>query len=214
MSAGKDSSLDRRDFEDFRIFINNKVDTMTAILESFKIDLTGEGVARYKLGQDLERVKNDATRTKGRLGAMEVQAKEIGTDLDNLVDEVEKQKQMSGETSGQRGGAAPEDVGRQLTTALDEIEELSMEMKDMTGVVNNLRARIDAGAASTSSGPTELTAADYANRISSVNSNRKAPEFVGHHFAYSRILTDKVRAGGHGGRGQGPNASCRDAAEG
>ena len=50
---------------------------MTKVLEAFKAELNVEGVARYKLGQDLERAKHDATKTKGRMGVVETKMKEL-----------------------------------------------------------------------------------------------------------------------------------------
>lgn len=177
---------DTRGFEEFQNLINDKVDTMTSILESFKreledskAELKAESVARYKLGQDLERTKHDATKTKGRLGAMEVQAKEIRTEVDELSDSaanMQKGHAPIGHHS-QHNADSSDDTQQQLEAALAEIEDLTFEVKHQGDVINGLQGRLDAGAVSTTPGSTELTAADYASRISTVNASSR-PEFV------------------------------------
>lgn len=155
------------DFDSFKDFIENKVETMTAILEAFKSDLAAEGVSRYKLGQDLERTKQDATKTKGRLGALELRTKEVSVDLKNLTDSLPQNDQSSGPNG-------PSDA---VKAALTRLDDLSAEFKCQADVLEKLQAKLG-GAPHMKSKQTEVIVADRAEPISDDHTDTKADELV------------------------------------
>lgn len=144
---------------------------MTEILATFKAEVNAEGVARYKLGQELDRTKTDATKTKGRLGALEVGMKDVRRELEGLAES--SSQAQSGRTHSVHPGPYEERessvMHNQLAAALSEIEDLTVEVKDQAAVIKDLQGRLDGLPSSTA--PRELTAAEFASRISKTSTS-------------------------------------------
>lgn len=146
---------------------------MTQILESFETALKTEGVSRYKLAEDLERAKHDATRTKGRLGTAETSIKEIRHDFDELaVSTTETHSNTNATTHlDKQDGEQVKRMQAQLTSALAELKSLSQLVHDQADAIDDLSVQLDGGPAQKASDGREMTAADFANRI---NATKKA----------------------------------------
>ena len=177
-----DTTVSKQDLEDFKDFVNTKVDTMTQILESFESALKAEGVARYKLSEELERAKHDATRSKGRIGAVETSMKEVRRDLEELAVSTTEKQQVTNSTThlGQQDG---DQVGRmqaQLTTALAQIKSLTQVVQNQADAIDDLSAQLDGGPVCTASEGDELTASDFARRITMTKKAtlQPTPDFV------------------------------------
>lgn len=158
--------VDKHDFEAFKDRINLLVDAVTEILATFKSQVDAEGVARYKLGQELERMTQDTTKTKGRLGALELGMREVRSELEQLPKPSSPERGGRGRQVrfGHGEGQELDVMQRQLTAALSEIEDLTTEVKDQAGVIKDLQGRLDG--TPSRSGPRDLMAAEFASRIS------------------------------------------------
>lgn len=155
---------------------------MTQILERFQSDLNAEGVARYKLGQELERTKHDATKTKGRVGALEMMGERVHEKADELALSVAEQNHSRPAVPSNpvRGGSDLTVTQSQLQDALAEIGDLTLEIGQHETAINGLVARLDEKKASSNNETTDLTAADYASRMNKdvMDRGRKMPEAV------------------------------------
>lgn len=165
--AGKETTVCKQELEDFKDFVNTKVDATTQILEGFESALKAEGVARYKLSEDLERAKHDATRSKGRIGAMETTMREVRHDFEELaVSTTEGQKNTNATTHlGQLDEDRVERMQAQLTSTLAQLNSLTQLVQDQADAIDDLSAQLDSGPAQVASGGHEMTASDYATRI-------------------------------------------------
>lgn len=168
----------KQDFNSFKGFIESKVDAMTTILERFNGELTAEGVARYRLGQDLDRVRQDATKTKGHLGGIKAEMKEVRSDLAKL-DTCGAGQQNSFDRASRRDRYDEDKVfgvEQQLAAALDEIQDLTHEVKQQASIIKSLQGQLDAGAIQTLSDG--AIAAGAAGSITDVNAAIDSREFV------------------------------------
>lgn len=163
--------IEKHDFEQFKDLVNTKFDAMASILETLRSDLAEEGVKRYKLGQEVERMKHDATKVKGRLGGVEMQVKDFRTEIDELpVNEPQSGHSRIG-CQNRYEGEGLEVMQDQLAAALAEIADLSTDSKDQAKVIRNLEARFAGETLPMQAAPhrRQLTAADYAAHLARPN---------------------------------------------
>lgn len=162
---------DKADNESFKGFINTKVDTMTKILEVFKMDLDAEGVARYKLGQDLERAKHDATKTKGRMGVMETKMKELRSDFDELEVPTAEEQHCADRPSrrGQHEEVRLEQMQAQLTRALEQIKVFGEKLEAQSDDIFDLQGQLEGGPSNAAHKTRGLSAQGYAGELAKMN---------------------------------------------
>lgn len=128
--------------DSFKAFINNKINTMTAILESFQSDLNAEGVTRYKLGEELERVKHDATKTKGRMGTVEASMREVSREFSEFAISTTEQLRASRHPTQLDGHL--DDFQQTLANVNAELQDLTSEVKHQAVEIETMQTQLAA----------------------------------------------------------------------